>query len=112
MEYLKQTQQQYLNEIAEIHEQQLNEQYEQYQNTTISVALRKEMIENGLMANTDVVIIEIQQRRMIAFIWARYLKQYQKVIIEMLYVSEDYRNQGIAKVLKKKWKYGRMLKAL
>lgn len=101
MEYLKQTQQQYLNEIAEIHEQQLNEQYEQYQNTTISVALRKEMIENGLMANTDVVIIEIQQRRMIAFIWARYLKQYQKVIIEILYVSEDYRNQGIAKVLKK-----------
>ena len=51
MEYLKQTQQQYLNEIAEIHEQQLNEQYEQYQNTTISVALRKEMIENGLTPN-------------------------------------------------------------
>ncbi|WP_210236952.1 hypothetical protein, partial [Mesorhizobium sp. M4B.F.Ca.ET.200.01.1.1] len=68
---LKQTQQQYLNEIAEIHEQQLNEQYEQYQNTTISVALRKEMIENGLMANTDVVIIEIQQRQMIVFIRMR-----------------------------------------
>src|SRR5699024_12157659 len=76
-------------------------QYEQYQNTTISVALRKEIIENGLMDNTDVVIIEIQQQQMIAFIWARYLKQYQKVIIEMMYVSEDYRNQGITKALKK-----------
>lgn len=110
MEYLKQSHQQYLNEIAEIHERQLNQQYEQYQNTTISVALRKEMIENGLIANTDVVITEIQDQQMIAFIWARYLKQYQKVIIEMMYVSEDNRNQGIAKALKKEveiWAYSR-----
>src|SRR5699024_12794217 len=53
------------------------------------------------IVDTYVVITDIQHQQMIACMCARYLKQYQKVIIEMKYVSEDNRNQGIAKALKK-----------
>lgn len=110
MEQLKLSEQRYLSEIAEIHEQELEQQYENYKKTTITVALRKEMIERGLKAETDIVLIEREHSQLIAFICARYLKQQEKVVVEILYVAKPYRHQGIAQSLKKEielWAYAK-----
>ena len=48
MEQLSLSQNQFIEEIANIHEQQLEQQYYDYKKTNLSVALRIEMIERSL----------------------------------------------------------------
>ncbi|MDG0842792.1 GNAT family N-acetyltransferase [Staphylococcus equorum] len=100
MEKLSLTQKQYITEIANIHESELAKQNEDYSKSRLSVGLREEMINHGLKYDTDLVWLETQKEQLIGFIWARYLKNYNKVIIEMLYVDEAFRKQGIAKRFK------------
>lgn len=96
MEKLTLKQKQYITEIADIHESELAKQNEDYRKSRLSVGLREEMINHGLKYNTDIVWLETQKEQLIGFIWARYLNDYNKVIIEMLHVNEAFRKQGIA----------------
>ncbi|OEK69115.1 acetyltransferase [Staphylococcus equorum] len=96
MEKLTLKQKQYITEIADIHESELAKQNEDYRKSRLSVGLREEMINHGLKYNTDILWLETQKEQLIGFIWARYLNDYNKVIIEMLYVNEAFRKQGIA----------------
>lgn len=96
MEKLTLKQKQYITEIADIHESELAKQNEDYRKSRLSVVLREEMINHGLKYNTDIVWLETQKEQLIGFIWARYLNDYNKVIIEMLHVNEAFRKQGIA----------------
>ncbi|MDK9865853.1 MULTISPECIES: GNAT family N-acetyltransferase [Staphylococcus] len=96
MEKLTLKQKQYITEIADLHESELAKQNEDYRKSRLSVGLREEMINHGLKYNTDIVWLETQKEQLIGFIWARYLNDYNKVIIEMLHVNEAFRKQGIA----------------
>ncbi|MFQ3853289.1 GNAT family N-acetyltransferase [Staphylococcus parequorum] len=96
MEKLTLKQKQYITKIADIHESELAKQNEDYRKSRLSVVLREEMINHGLKYNTDIVWLETQKEQLIGFIWARYLNDYNKVIIEMLHVNEAFRKQGIA----------------
>ncbi|KRG09215.1 GNAT family N-acetyltransferase [Staphylococcus sp. NAM3COL9] len=96
MEKLLLKQKQYITEIADIHESELANQNIDYSKTRLSVGLREEMINYGLKYNTDLIWLETQKEQLIGFIWARYLKDYNKVTIEMLYINEAFRKQGIA----------------
>ena len=96
MEKLTLKQKQYITKIADIHESELAKQNEDYRKSRLSVGLREEMINHGLKYNTDIVWLETQKEQLIGFIWARYLNDYNKVIIEMLHVNEAFRKQGIA----------------
>ncbi|MFQ3904782.1 GNAT family N-acetyltransferase [Staphylococcus sp. Mo2-7] len=96
MEKLTLKQKQYITKIADIHESELAKQNEDYRKSRLSVVLREEMINHGLKYNTDIVWLETQKEQLIGFIWARYLNDYNKVIIEMLHVNEAFRKQRIA----------------
>ncbi|MDH9162242.1 MULTISPECIES: GNAT family N-acetyltransferase [Staphylococcus] len=86
----------YIYEIAKIHERELERQYENYHMSSISIALREEMIERGLYYKRDIILADFEKNQLKGFIWARYEKNLDKVVIEMLYVDEQYRQQGLA----------------
>ncbi|PHK50419.1 GNAT family N-acetyltransferase [Staphylococcus edaphicus] len=95
----KQTQ--YINQIAEIHESELERQYADYRKSKLSVALRVEMIEHGLRNSDDNILIKTNHEQLIGFIWSRYDKVQKLATIEMLYVEPSHRKLGIATILKK-----------
>ncbi|NWK84077.1 GNAT family N-acetyltransferase [Staphylococcus sp. GSSP0090] len=92
---------QFINQIAEVHEMELERQNTLYKKTKLSVALRIEMIERGLKYNEDAILIQTQEEQLVGFIWARYDKSLKTALIEILYVVPTHRNQGIATTLKK-----------
>ena len=100
MRYITYEDKHIISQIARLHESELERQNQDYQQTTLSVALREEMLLNGLYHGTDVLITHIVDDTLIGVIWGRYLKHEQKVIIEFLYVALRYRQQGIASKLK------------
>jgi len=102
MEQLSLTQKQYITEIAAIHESEIESQNDNYKKSRMSVALREEMIMSGLKFNTDRIWIEKEQETIIGYIWGRYLKEDNKIVIELLYVAKNYRKRGVATQLKYK----------
>ncbi|WP_436860050.1 GNAT family N-acetyltransferase [Staphylococcus caeli] len=101
MEQLRLPQKVFIHQIATIHETELARQYNQYSCTSLSIALRVEMIEHGLKYNDDRILIETnEQNEIIAFIWARYIQNERKVLIEILFVDERFRQQHIGESLK------------
>lgn len=100
MEQLSLSQNQFIEEIANIHEQQLEQQYHDYKKTNLSVALRIEMIERSLKLEAGRILIETVDAVLLGFIWGRIEADGCKVVIEMLYVHPEYRHQGIGGKLK------------
>ncbi|MBM2657964.1 GNAT family N-acetyltransferase [Staphylococcus pseudoxylosus] len=100
MEQLSLSQNQFIEEIANIHEQQLEQQYHDYKKTNLSVALRIEMIERSLKLEAGRILIETLDGVLLGFIWGRIEAVGCKVVIEMLYVHPEYRHQGIGAKLK------------
>lgn len=100
MEQLSLSQNQFIEEIANIHEQQLEQQYYDYRKTNLSVALRIEMIERSLKLETGRILIQTLDGILQGYVWARIETVGYKVIIEMLYVDPEYRHQSIGAKLK------------
>lgn len=100
MKQLSLSQNQFIEEIANIHEQQLEQQYHDYKKTNLSVALRIEMIERSLKLEAGRILIETVDGVLLGFIWSRIEADGCKVVIEMLYVHPEYRHQGIGGKLK------------
>lgn len=92
----------YLWHIATIQEHMLDSLEDNYQATSLSIALRYEMIVSRLQHDNDKIYIIEEHQQLIAFIWAHLDKAKKSVQIEMLYVNELYRNKGLATNLKKK----------
>ncbi|SCS26558.1 GNAT family N-acetyltransferase [Staphylococcus caeli] len=102
MERLQLSQKDFIHQIATIHETELARQYDTYTCTSLSKALRIEMIEHGLKYNDDRIFIETnEQNEMMGFIWARYIPNERKALIEILFVHEMFRQQHIGTSLKK-----------
>ncbi|MEB6297452.1 GNAT family N-acetyltransferase [Staphylococcus xylosus] len=100
MEQLSLSQNQFIEEIANIHEQQLEQQYYDYKKTNLSVALRIEMIERSLKLEAGRILIQTMDGVLQGFVWAQIETVGCKVIIEMLYVHPEYRHQSIGTKLK------------
>lgn len=100
MQYISYKDKSIISQIAQLHERELERQNQDYKQTTLSVALREEMLLNGLYYGTDILITQQIDGNLGGVIWGRYLKREHKVIIEFLYVAFKYRQQGIASMLK------------
>ncbi len=100
MKQLSLSQNQFIEEIANIHEQQLEQQYHDYKKTNLSVALRIEIIERSLKLETSRILIETLDGVLLGFVWGRIETIGCKVVIEMLYVRPEYRHQGVGGKLK------------
>ncbi|MGW7797217.1 N-acetyltransferase family protein [Staphylococcus xylosus] len=100
MEQLSLSQNQFIEEIANIHEQQLEQQYYDYKKTNLSVALRIEMIERSLKLEAGRILIQTLDGVLQGFVWARIEAVGCKVVIEMLYVHPEYRHLSIGAKLK------------
>ena len=100
MEQLSLSQNKFIAEVANIHEEQLEQQYYDYQKSNLSVALRIEMIERSLKLEAGHILIETLNDILVGFAWGQFEVVGCKVVIEMLYVHPEYRNQGIGDKLK------------
>ncbi|MCE7785936.1 N-acetyltransferase family protein [Staphylococcus xylosus] len=100
MEQLSLSQNRFIEEIANIHEQQLEQQYYDYKKTNLSVALRIEMIERSLKLEAGRILIQTLDGVLQGFVWARIEAVGCKVVIEMLYVHPEYRHLSIGAKLK------------
>ncbi|AUW63900.1 MULTISPECIES: GNAT family N-acetyltransferase [Staphylococcus] len=103
MRSLSITDDQLIENIASIHEYYLEKSGLNYHATTLSIALRQEMIERRLNMNQDIIyVIESKHdfREPSAFIWGHFETSTKVVTIEMLYTHPHCRNSGIATNLK------------
>ena len=69
MRYITYEDKHIISQIAQLHETELERQHQDYQQTTLSVALREEMLLNGLYHGTDVLITHIVDDTLIGVIW-------------------------------------------
>ncbi|GAA6816718.1 GNAT family N-acetyltransferase [Helicobacter pylori] len=91
---------QFINQIAYIHELELAKQAHMQEPTTFAVSLREEMIFRRLKYMDDVIYCYIKDERLIGFIWGHCQKEDKVVVVEMLFVTHDYRDKHIASELK------------
>jgi RimJ/RimL family protein N-acetyltransferase len=91
---------QFIKQIAYIHESELTKQAYAQELTTFAVSLREEMIIRRLKYMNDVIFCFVREERLIGFIWGHCQKEDKVVVIEMLFVSHDYRHKQIATELK------------
>ncbi|MBO1198853.1 GNAT family N-acetyltransferase [Staphylococcus simiae] len=91
----------YLWHMATIQEHMLDKFEAHYHASSLSIALRYEMIVSRLQNDKDKIYIIEEHQQLIAFIWAHLDKVTMNVQIEMLYVNEWYRSRGLATQLKK-----------
>lgn len=99
MRKLKLEDKHFINQIAYIHERELAQQNNTQQPTNFAVSLREEMIMRRLNFMNDAIYIEVIEGKLVGFIWGHLEKEV--VIIEMLYVTYNYRKHGIASKLKR-----------
>lgn len=91
----------WIEKIARVHEYYLEQREINYHATRMSMALRQEMILRRLSYSEDVILIEDDGlSQLIAFIWGHYNRDFETVIIEMLYTDPYFRGKGYAKQLK------------
>lgn len=103
MRILSVTDYQLIENIANIHEYYLEKSALNYYATTLSIALRQEMIERRLKMNQDIIyVIESNHdfKEPSAFIWGHFEMSTKVVTIEMLYTHPDFRNRGVGTSLK------------
>lgn len=103
MRILSVTDYQLIENIANIHEYYLEKSALNYYATTLSIALRQEMIERRLKMNQDIIyVIESNHdfKEPSAFIWGHFEMSTKVVTIEMLYTHPDFRNSGVGTSLK------------
>lgn len=91
---------QFIKQIAYIHELELAKQAHKTKPTTFAVSLREEMIIRRLQYMNDVIYCYVKEERLIGFIWGHCHKEDKVVVVEMLFVSQDYRHKQIATELK------------
>lgn len=100
MRVLNKNERDYIHQIANIHEILLTETEPGYQYTSLSIALRFEMICSRLEYSNDKIYIVENDTQLCAFIWGHFNSETQTVSIELLYVEPQYRNRGLATRLK------------
>ncbi|MCS5348385.1 GNAT family N-acetyltransferase [Staphylococcus aureus] len=100
MRVLNKNERDYIHQIANIHETLLAETESGYQFTSLSVALRFEMICSRLEYSNDKIYIVENDTQLCAFIWGHFNSEKQIVNIELLYVEPQFRNRGLATRLK------------
>ncbi|CAM4173339.1 GNAT family N-acetyltransferase [Staphylococcus schweitzeri] len=100
MRALNKNERDYIHQIANIHELLLTETESGYRCTSLSVALRFEMICSRLEYSNDKIYIVENDSQLCAFIWGHFNSEKQIVSIELLYVEPQYRNRRLAARLK------------
>ena len=89
-----------INQMAKIQESELAQAAKQPSPSAFKIALREEMIIQRLKYSRDMILVIVHENQMNAFIWGHFDEATSGVTIEMLYVAETYRRQGIATKLK------------
>ncbi|MCD8888650.1 GNAT family N-acetyltransferase [Staphylococcus arlettae] len=89
-----------INQMAKIQESELAQAAKQPSPSAFKIALREEMIIHRLKYSRDMILCIAHEEQMAAFIWGHFDEATTSVTIEMIYVVETYRHQGIATKLK------------